>query len=37
MAEKLATGSFYSYNLTVETKVNIDELIYTLSPNDLPF
>jgi len=36
MAEKLATGSFYSYNLTVETKVNIDELIYTLSPNDLP-
>jgi hypothetical protein len=36
MAEKLAGPSFYSYNLTVETKVNIDELIYVLSPQDLP-
>lgn len=36
MAEKLKGPSFYSYNLTVETKVNIDELIYTLSPMDLP-
>lgn len=36
MAEKLAGPAFYSYNLTVETKVNIDELIYTLSPTDLP-
>lgn len=27
---------FYSYNLQVETKINIDELIYTLSPMDLP-
>lgn len=27
---------FYSYNLQVETKINIDELIYTLSPLDLP-
>lgn len=36
MAEKLAGPAFYSYNLTVETKVNIDELIYILSPMDLP-
>lgn len=36
MAEKLKGPSFYSYNLTTETKVNIDELIYTLSPMDLP-
>lgn len=36
MAEKLQGPSFYSYNLTVETKVNIDELIYVLSPMDLP-
>lgn len=36
MAEKLAGPAFYSYNLTVETKVNIDELIYVLSPTDLP-
>jgi len=27
---------FYSYNLQTETKINIDELIYTLSPLDLP-
>lgn len=36
MAEELKGPAFYSYNLTVETKVNIDELIYILSPNDLP-
>lgn len=36
MAEELAGPAFYSYNLTVETKVNIDELIYILSPKDLP-
>lgn len=38
MAEKLSptNSTFYSYNLTVETKVNIDELIYVLSPTDLP-
>jgi hypothetical protein len=36
MAEELAGPAFYSYNLTVETKVNIDELIYILSPQDLP-
>lgn len=39
MAEKIilgSTGSLFSYNLTVETKVNIDELIYVLSPMDLP-
>jgi hypothetical protein len=29
-------GDFYSYNLSVETKINIDELIYILSPMDLP-
>jgi hypothetical protein len=36
MAEELAGPAFYSYNLTTETKVNIDELIYCLSPLDLP-
>lgn len=36
MAEELKGPAFYSYNLTVETKINIDELIYILSPNDLP-
>lgn len=36
MAEELKGPAFYSYNLTVETKINIDELIYTLSPMDLP-
>jgi hypothetical protein len=36
MAEELAGPAFYSYNLTVETKVNMDELIYVLSPKDLP-
>src|SRR6187431_2199867 len=41
MAEVLIGGAppgtpIRSYNLTVETKINIDELIYTLSPDDLP-
>lgn len=36
MAEELAGPAFYSYNLTVETKINVDELIYSLNPMDLP-
>ena len=36
MAEKLINLPIYSYDLQVETKVNIDELIYVLSPKDLP-
>lgn len=36
MAEELAGPSFYSYNLTTETKINIDELIYILTAMDLP-
>lgn len=36
MTEQLAGPAFYSYNLTTETKINIDELIYILSPKDLP-
>lgn len=36
MATLLAGPGFYSYDLTVETKINIDELIYVLSPMDLP-
>lgn len=36
MAEELAGPSVYSYQLTVETPINIDELIYVLSPMDLP-
>jgi len=36
MAEELGQSTFYSYNLAVETKINIDELIYCLSPKDLP-
>lgn len=36
MATLLEGPSFYSYDLTVETKINIDELIYILSPMDLP-
>ena len=35
MAEQLA-NPIYSNDLTVETKVNIDELIYMLNPDDLP-
>lgn len=39
MAENIigsGNSPFYSYDLQVETKINIDELIYTLSPLDLP-
>lgn len=36
MAEELVGPSVYSYQLTVETPINIDELIYVLSPMDLP-
>jgi len=36
MAQELVGPSFYSYDLQVETKINIDELIYILSPEDLP-
>jgi len=36
MAEELATGPVYSYNLTVETPIDIDQMIYVLSPDDLP-
>lgn len=36
MAEELAGPSFYSYNLTTETKINIDELIYVNTAMDLP-
>jgi len=36
MAEELVGPSVYSYNLTVETPINIDELIYVISPMDLP-
>lgn len=35
MAET-ATNPLLSTNLTVETKINIDELIYMLNPDDLP-
>ncbi len=36
MAEELAGPSIYSYNLTTETMLNLDEAIYILSPKDLP-
>lgn len=36
MAQELAGPNFYSYDLQVETKINIDELIYILTPEDLP-
>lgn len=36
MAQELVGPSFYSYDLQVETKINIDELIYILTPDDLP-
>lgn len=36
MAEELAGPKFHSYNLTVETKVNLDPLIYIYTPMDLP-
>lgn len=37
MAEELAGPAAYSYNLTVETPIDIDELIYVLTPADLPW
>jgi hypothetical protein len=36
MAQELVGPNFYSYDLQVETKINIDELIYILTPDDLP-
>ncbi len=33
---EVANNPIHSYDLQVETKVNIDELIYMLNPNDLP-
>ena len=36
MAEELAGPRSTATTLTVETKVNMDELIYVLSPKDLP-
>jgi hypothetical protein len=36
MAQELAGPNFYSYDLQTETKINIDELIYILTPDDLP-
>lgn len=36
MAQELKGPNFYSYDLQVETKINIDELIYILTPEDLP-
>lgn len=37
MAEELVGPSIFSFNLTVETPIDIDEMIYITSPNDLPF
>lgn len=36
MAEELVGSAVYSYNLTVETPLDIDSMIYVLSPDDLP-
>lgn len=36
MAEELAGPAVYSYNLTVETPIDIDDMIYMLTPVDLP-
>lgn len=36
MAELLEGPSFFSFNLTVETPIDIDTSIYMLSPRDLP-
>lgn len=36
MAEELAASTIFSHNLTVETPIDIDEMIYVLSPEDLP-
>lgn len=37
MAEELAGPSVFSFNLTVETPIDIDQMIYMLSPQELPF
>lgn len=36
MAILKAGPAFYSYDLQVETKINIDDLIYIITPDDLP-
>ena len=36
MAEELVGPAVYSYNLTVETPIDIDEMIYVIAPEDLP-
>lgn len=36
MAEELEGNAFYSTNLTTETPIVIDDLIYSLEPKDLP-
>ena len=36
MAEQIVGPSFFSFNLTVETPVNIDTAIYMITPDDLP-
>lgn len=37
MAEELVGPSIFSFNLTVETPIDIDEMIYVTSPNSLPW
>lgn len=37
MAEELEGNAFYSTNLTTETPIVIDEMIYSLESRDLPF
>lgn len=36
MAEELEGNFFSSYNLTVQTPIDIDQMIYQLAPEDLP-
>lgn len=36
MAELLTGPDLYSWDLSVETRINIDDMIYVLSPEDLP-
>jgi hypothetical protein len=36
MAEELVGPSVFSFNLTVETPIDIDDMIYMLTPMDLP-
>lgn len=36
MAEELASTTLFSHHLTVETPIDIDDMIYVLSPEDLP-